>query len=112
MRFKIIPILLIILTGCSWSKSEIRWGIASTIAAGADAYTTIKMLDNPRNHECNPLLGKHPSDMKVIMYIITSHTIALTIIHFIPKYRKWLLGGKTTINLGCAIHNTRLDWRE
>ena len=110
MSWKWTPVLLILLTGCSWSKSEIRWGIASTIASGADAYTTVRMLDNPRNYECNPIMGKHPSDLTVISYMITSQALVLTIAHFMPKYRKWVLGGKTAVNLGCAINNTRLDW--
>ena len=111
---KHIPIILvlIILTGCSWSKTEIRWGIASCVAAAADTYTTLGFLNNRNNHECNPIMGRHPSDTTVVTYMITSQILALSIAHIVPKYRSWILGGKTAVNLGCAINNTRLDWNE
>lgn len=110
---KHIPIILIlILTGCSWSKSEIKWGIASTIATGADIYTTTRMLDNPRNHECNPLMGRHPSDTRVIIHMAGFQVLALTMAHFVPEWRSWILGGKTGINTICTINNMNLDWNE
>jgi len=112
MKHTITLILLIILAGCSWSKSEVRWGISSCIATGADIYTTTQMLNNPDNYERNPIMGRHPSDTTVISYMITSQTLVLTIAHFMPEWRKWILGSKTAINLGWAINNTRLDWSE
>jgi len=105
-------ILLIILSGCSWSKSEIRWGIETCVATGADIYTTTQMLNNPDNYERNPIMGRHPSNTKVITYMVSSQILALTVAHFVPKWRKWILGSKTVVNFGAAIHNTRLDWDE
>jgi len=108
----IMLILLITLTGCSWSKSEIRWGLASCVATGADIHTTTRMLDNPNNYERNPIMGRHPSDATVISYMITSQILVLTIAHFVPEWRKWILGSKTAINFAWAINNTQLDWDE
>lgn len=109
MRLLCVAILL--LSGCaSWTPQEKMLGGFSCLAAAADGYTTIRFLNNPDNYEMNPILGKHPSDTEVIMYMITSQFIALTIAHFLPQYRSWILGGKTTVNLGFAIHNTKLDW--
>jgi len=109
MRLLFIAILL--LSGCaSWTPQERILGGVSCLAAAADGYTTIRFLDNPNNWEMNPILGKHPSDTEVITYMMASQLAVLIIAHFCPKYRSWLLGGKTTVNLGFAIHNTTLDW--
>ena len=107
---KYTPIILIILfSGCSWSKSEISWGVASTLATGADFYTTSEMLENPNNYEMNPILGKHPSNSEIFMVLATGQVITLTIAHFFPKLRPYILGGKTAINCEWAIHNSQLE---
>ena len=107
---KYTPIILIILlSGCSWSKSDIAWGVASTLATGADFYTTSEFLKNPNNYELNPILGKHPSNSEVFMVLASGQVIVLTIAHFFPKLRPYLLGGKTAINTSFAIHNSRLE---
>ena len=56
---KTLIIAVILLSGCSWSKSDIAWGVASTLATGADFYTTSEFLENQNNYEMNPILGKH-----------------------------------------------------
>ena len=104
----LILIILIILTGCSWSKTDIAWGVASTLATGADFYTTSEFLENPNNHETYPLLDEHPSNSEVFIALATGQIITLTIAHFFPKLRPYLLGAKTVLNGGCAIHNSRL----
>ena len=108
----IMLIMLVFLSGCSWSKLEIGYGIASCFATGTDAYTTMRMLDNPDNHERNPILGKHPSDAEIIIYMASSQILALTVAHFVPEWRKLILGSKTAINLGASLNNVRLDWNE
>jgi hypothetical protein len=102
-------ISLIFLTGCSWSKSDIAWGVASTIATAADGYTTSEFLENPSNYEMNPILGEHPSNSEIFMVLATGQVIVLTIAHFFPKLRPWILPGKTVVNTGFAIHNSRLE---
>ena len=49
-----------------WTKGEKAVLIWSTLATAADAYTTTQALNNPNNCEMNPILGKYPSDGKVI----------------------------------------------
>ena len=105
---KTLIIAVVLLSGCSWSKSDIAWGVASTLATGADFYTTSEFLENPNNYELNPILGKHPSSSEVFMVLATGQVITLTLAHFFPKLRPYLLGGKTAINTGFAIHNTQL----
>jgi len=103
-------IFIVLLTGCSWSRGDIAWGVASTIATAADGYTTSQFLDNPANRELNPILGEHPSDGKIFMVLATSQIIMLTIVHFFPEMRPYILPGKTVLNTGLAIHNYQLDW--
>jgi len=109
---RIMPALIfvVLLTGCSWSKGDIMWGVASTVATAADGYTTIRFLNNPDNYEMNPGLGRHPSDEQVILMLATTQGISLALAHFFPKLRPWLLGGKTIVNTSFAIHNYQLDW--
>ena len=106
---KILIICVIFISGCSWSKSDIAWGVASTLATGADFYTTSQMLENPTNHEMNPILGEHPSNSEIFMVLATGQIIVLTIAHFYPTLRPYILGGKTAISGGWAIHNSRLE---
>ena len=110
MRYLLILILTLALMGCSWSKFDIALGVTSTIATGADIYTTVHFLDNPNNHEWNPGLGRHPSDEQVILMLATTQGISLALAHFFPELRPWLLGGKTIVNTSFAIHNYQLDW--
>jgi len=102
-----------LLMGCghsrAWTKTERVMLGASWLAAGADFYTTEKALDNPNNHECNPLMGKHPSDTELVMVMLTGQVGVTVLAHIFPKWRKWLLGGKTAVNTGCAVHNSQLD---
>ena len=106
---KTLIIAVILLSGCSWSKSDIAWGVASTLATGADFYTTSEFLETPNNYELNPILGKHPSNSEIFIVLATGQVIALTISHFYPKLRPYILGGKTAISCGWAIHNSQLD---
>ena len=106
---KTLIIFVIFISGCSWSKSDIAWGVASTLATGADVYTTSQFLENPSNYEMNPILGKHPSNSEVFVVLATSQIIVLTIAHFYPKLRPYILSGKTAINTSFAIHNSRLE---
>ena len=106
---KIFIIAVIFLSGCSWSKSDISWGLASTLATAADGYTTSQMLENQAIHEMNPILGGHPSNSEIFMVLATGQIIVLTIAHFYPTLRPYILGGKTAISGGWAIHNSRLE---
>lgn len=107
-----IIILIIILTGCvhvrPWTPAEKVALGASWLAAGADYYTSERAFDDPGNHECNPIPGKHPTDTELAIYMLTSQITATVLANCIPKWRSWLLGGKTTINGACAWHNYNL----
>ena len=110
---KIVTIILcLFLTSCSWSKTDIIFGMASTLATGADTYTTERLLNNPDNHENNPMMNKHPSDTELVTYMLSAQLLTLIVAHIFPEWRTWILGSKTAVNTGFAIHNTTLDWGE
>lgn len=105
-----IIITSMLLSSCSWTKTQVGWGIASTLATGLDAYSTTQALDNPDNYERYSLvMGKHPSDSKVYIYMGLSQLCILGVAHLVPSWRSWLLGGKTFLNTGCYINNERLE---
>ena len=106
---KTLIIFIIFISGCSWSKSDIAWGVAATLATGADFYTTSEFLESPSNYEMNPILGKHPSNSEIFMALATSQIIVLTLVHFYPKLRPYILPAKSVWNGGLAINNSRLD---
>ena len=107
---KYTPIILIILlSGCGWSKSDIAWGVASTLATGADFYTTSEALENPNNTERHIALKKRPSNSEVAILTVSTLGISLALAHIFPKLRPWLLGAKTVISTGAAINNSRLE---
>ena len=111
MRLAIIPLILC-LTACghyrAWTPTEKVMLGASWLAAGADFYTTERALDVPGNHKMNPVPGRHPTDMELATYMLTTQVCATLLAHCFPKWRSWILGGKTTINGACAIHNYNL----
>ena len=106
---KTLIIAVILISGCSWSKSDIAWGVAATLATGADFYTTSEGLENPNNTEQHPALKERPSNSEVAMLTVSTLGISLALAHIFPKLRPWLLGAKTVISTGAAIHNSRLE---
>jgi len=98
-------------SGCAgWTTLDKTLAVSSTLATAADIYTTTRMLNNPSNYEMNPMLGKHPSDSKVIVYLGLTQVLTLIFTNLTPKARPYILGGKTLLNGSLAISNTRLDW--
>ena len=104
--------ILVFLTGCAgarpWTKQEKALLVASCAATIADMTTTIQMLDNG-NWETNPIMGKHPSSSKVIITMTATEIFTIILAHYFEGFRSWILGTKTVLNTGLAIHNTRLD---
>ena len=91
-----------------WTDGEKALLFWSTVATLADGYTTCRMLDDPDNWERNPILGKHPDNEQVVIYLSISQIVTVIIAHFWPDMRKYLLGGKACIDTGCAINNYNL----
>jgi hypothetical protein len=106
IAMKTIPIILILLTGCSWSHTDKALLLASIGASYADYNTTTRMLDE-NGYEMNPLIGKHPSHGELAAWLISSEALVIILAHYYPKWRTPLLSGKFAINGACAIHNSK-----
>jgi len=107
--YLVFLIIVLLFTACASSRP---WTKQEKVAAGyfilghsADALTTEKILDIPNSSENSPILGKHPSDFKIITYFSFTAIAALTISHFCPELRIPLLSLYGTINFGLAICN-------
>ena len=128
MKYLITLVLLISLVGCGhlptpkpWTTGEKTMLGWSVLASAADAYTTVGALNNPYNYEVNPIMGKHPSNSRIIATICISELIAVAVSHWYPvidfpligkvNMRYGFLGFKATVNTGCALNNRLLlDW--
>ena len=124
-KISILIVGVILLAGCAttprkWTTGEkvvLGWSLLATVA---DGYTTTQALNNPDNYEANPLLGKHPSDGKVFIFLGVSELIAVALAHWYPdvkfpligrvNMRYGYLGAKAALSTGCAINNSQLDW--
>lgn len=114
-----IPIILILLAGCStprpWTRGELVLAGMSVAAAAWETIETERFLERPNTYEMNPLLGRHPSDGRLFATAIASEAVFLAIVHRWPtitlpvfgecEFRVPLLIGKTALNTGLAIHN-------
>ena len=92
------------------------WSTRDKIAAGfflaghaADYYTTEDFLDDPRFYEKNPILGKHPSDKKLVAYFSITAIGALIVAHYWEDARPWLLWGYGGVGFFYADYNRKLD---
>ncbi len=108
-------VTLVLLPGCAslpkakpWTKGEKILLVASVLAAGADYYTTERALDRG-NREMNPLIGEHPTDTQLFLKGGGGYAGLIVITHYSGKWRPVFLGGLIVLNIGCAIHNSKLD---
>jgi len=110
-----ILVCVVLLNGCAtrprpWARQEKILLATSCLASAADAYTTIRFLDNDSNYEVNPWLGEHPTDRAVIISMVGVNALVILLVHYIPSWRVPVLGAKTVLNTGFTINNLTLDW--
>lgn len=93
-----------------WDNSDKALFATYTVVRAADMAQTINIARNPdRFHEMNPLLGRHPSEQKVIGFFIISHALIwLAADYMPPKARKLFLTGGIAIEAGFVANNSRL----
>jgi len=102
----VILTIFFLLSGCAtWSRTDKILLAASWGAAFADYKTTSDVLGDG-GYEMNPFIGEHPSDTKLLSYIVVTQLGVTILAHYMPRYRKWLLGGSAAVHGVCAIHNS------
>lgn len=88
-------VTLVLLPGCASLPKPRPWTKGEKVGAGfflaghmADTYTTIRHQDYPeRIYEKNPILGKHPDDHEIYLYMGVTSGLILLISHYVPKLR-------------------------
>lgn len=117
----ILIISIIILTGCSgflkdmgyqknprpWTTEEKIIAGASILATFADWKTTTDLIDRGGYEALNPTTGRHPSDERLGITLGIFEGFCIWLAHKFPYLRKWGLGGKTVLNTGLAVHNSK-----
>jgi len=82
---------------------EITWQVLHSLI---DWPQTIHIAKNPRYHEVNPLIGRHPSVAKVNVWFLTTALLHPVITHYLPKeYRLPWQALSLTVSSVCVFHN-------
>ena len=89
-----------------WSTGH-KWGAAAAVSSILlDCGSTLVLLNDPNMVERNPLLGRRPSDVRVVATCAVGTAVTLGLAHIIgPKRRGWVLGAVTIIELTMFVLN-------
>jgi len=76
----------------------------------ADMSQTLYMTRHPQQYqEMNPILGSHPSQIKVVCYFLTADAGLVVFNHVLPKkYVPVLNYGTVAIEAGFVAHNAHI----
>ncbi len=90
-----------------WDRSDKILLISSLIATVIDWRQTNYIAGHPERYgECNPILGRHPSQDKVHLYFAAATASSVLIAYVLPaKYRKIWLSGQLLLSLSCVVNN-------
>jgi len=94
-RLILIVVCLLFASCASINPKPRPWTQGEKVGAGfllagkvADTYTTIRHQDYPDQIcESNPILGKHPEDHEIYLYMGVTAGLALLIAHYAPRLR-------------------------
>jgi hypothetical protein len=77
-----------------------------------DASQTLDIKNHPELHESNPLLGRHPSDVKIVAYFIGAGFAHNAITKQLPtEYRAAWQYGWAALEVATIIRNRQLNLR-
>ncbi|HUT43843.1 MAG TPA: hypothetical protein VMW95_05860, partial [Desulfobacterales bacterium] len=85
----LIMVFFLLTTACAglrpWTNEEKTLLLWSSMASMADMYTTCRAIENnPDNREINPMMGRHPDNEHVVIYMSFSQITTIIIAHFWP----------------------------
>ena len=111
-------VVFALIVGCAKRPFE-GWTPANTVCQGiymtehlVDWAQTKKIARSQNYYEMNPLMGKHPSQSTVDLYMGLSMFATLAISAMLtPKYRSTFQGFLLTIKTGLIIHNYQIGIR-
>lgn len=106
----ILSVPAVSFAGDSWSKQDkiLEWLSQGTLFL--DYAQTMSIAKHPeRWHEVNPILGQHPSPLKVTAYFATAMALHIGLTEALPeRMRPWFQGGTIVLELGCVANNLKL----
>jgi len=111
MMKSIVLLCLILICTCScvtdWNKRD-KWLLAgSTVAMGADVYTTNRAIKRGYHEAGLPqvFIGEKPSTGKIIAFGGGSQVVLYFLSDWFPGLRPWLLGMTGGAHAGAAVYN-------
>lgn len=105
--------MLLSLPSCQtarWDKTEIALETAALTLHMVDWSQTLKIARNPAEYtERNPLLGRHPSEGKVNIFMGVWLIIQPVIANALPHdWRKGFIALTAAVKLGCVLNNANI----
>jgi hypothetical protein len=89
-----------------WTTSEKVWAGTAVTALAADMASTVIFL-NMGIPESNPVLGRHPSTLKVGAWFAAGAAGTVVAAHFFPKQRKLILIGVAVFETVIVVYDVR-----
>lgn len=118
MKFSllVVIVLAVLCSPCQAADKLSESDLVSFGAIGAayvvDYRQTLDIKNHPGMYETNPILGKHPSDVKIKNYFIASSVVTLGAVYLLPKhYRPYLIGGVLAVEVVVIGNNKRIGLR-
>lgn len=112
MRYFLLALLCSSLTAGDWTKQDTLAEAAVIASLYADWSQTRQIAASPNLHECNPILGKHPSAHKVNQYFIASAVLHAVIAYKLPPKQRRIFQAVTFgVEAGCIANNYSLGVR-
>jgi transcriptional regulator with XRE-family HTH domain len=93
-----------------WDRTDLALAGAALTLKAVDFGQTRYVAQHPeRFHECNPVLGKHPSESDVALFFAAGALTEIVVAHFLPApWRKAWLGCCISGSLICTTHNASI----
>lgn len=113
MEKRIIIFLLLVLTSSANAGEREEWTTTSrslyflTVTSLAlDGYSTHLALKDSTNHENNKILGSHPTDRQLVIYLSAISILFWCITDLVhDHYRKTIFIALTAVELNATRHN-------
>ena len=96
-----------------WSQADTAAQVLVTATLVADMGQTLDIKNHPDTHETNKILGKHPSDTKIVAYFVLAaagHAYVATKLPAGWQRSTWQYGW-AAIQIAQVVRNRRMNLR-
>jgi len=93
-----------------WSREDVALEVTWQALHLVDTIQTRQIALNPNKYyEMNPLLGSHPSEEKILIYMAMGTVIHALITHYLPKKcRPYFQGVTIGLSGACVVRNLQI----